>query len=245
MSAIAGLCRFRDPAPVKADLERQARALRDHGRDGGGTWHREGAGLAQCLQRFTPEDLFERQPLKSADGHRVLVADARIDNREALADAFGWSPAEARLRPDSAFLLHAYETWGEACPAELLGSFAFAVWDTRRRSLFAAVDPLGTRQLYYHRAPGRFAFATTPAGLFALPEVPRELDPAGLAQRLVLSGAGFDTTVFRGIERLPGGHRMRVTEAGVERVRYWRLDPHREIRLPSDDAYLQAFEEQF
>ena len=37
---------------------------------------------------------------------------------------------------DSEFILAAYEKWGEECPKHLLGDFAFAIWDTRKRSCF-------------------------------------------------------------------------------------------------------------
>lgn len=40
--------------------------------------------------------------------------------------------------PDSALILAAYEKWGERCPEQLLGDFAFALWDRRQRKLFCA-----------------------------------------------------------------------------------------------------------
>src|SRR3712207_7847246 len=36
---------------------------------------------------------------------------------------------------DAELILRAYEAWGAAAPVRLLGDFAFAIWDPRRRRL--------------------------------------------------------------------------------------------------------------
>ena len=58
------------------DLMKNALALA--GPDSNGMWSGGPAGLGQRQMIFTPEDRFENQPLRSLDGKRVLVSDARI-----------------------------------------------------------------------------------------------------------------------------------------------------------------------
>ncbi|MCB0135497.1 MAG: hypothetical protein KDD75_10355, partial [Caldilineaceae bacterium] len=48
-------------------------ALAAHGADGG-LWLEGSAGLGHRLMRFTPQDVYERQPLVSDDGAIVLVS---------------------------------------------------------------------------------------------------------------------------------------------------------------------------
>ena len=145
MSAIFGLLAVHgDELPGQA-LEAMRSALADHGGDGGGLWALGGAGLGQQLTIATPEDRFERQPLISQDGLRVLVSDGRIDNRPELAGELGL-PWAARTVPDSAFILAAYERWGPDCCRHLVGSFSFAVWDGAvKRLLLSGAGVLGTR----------------------------------------------------------------------------------------------------
>ena len=62
----------------------------------------------------------------------VVVAAARLDDRddrEALCDALGLSPAARAAHDDHALILKAYRRWGGDCPNHLLGDYAFALWD--------------------------------------------------------------------------------------------------------------------
>jgi asparagine synthase (glutamine-hydrolysing) len=248
MSAIFGLVLLNHQTVDRAQLERMNAALATHGADGGGIWRQGHIGLGQRLMRFTPEDFFEGQPLISADGQRVLVSDGRVDNREELlADshqpsAISHSPS---VIPDSAFILRAYEKWGEDCARHLIGSFTFALWDAREQHLLLARSAIGGPSLFYHSTLQTFAFSTMPKGLFALPFIPREFDEQYLADYLAWapkeSGAGF----YRDIYRLLPGNLISVTREGLKVKQYWQPDLKREIRFPRDEEYVQAFDELF
>jgi asparagine synthase (glutamine-hydrolysing) len=248
MSAIFGLLYF-DGQPVAVDnLQRMNGALATYGADGGGIWRQGHIGLGQRLMRFTPEDFFERQPLISADGQRVLVSDGRVDNRgELLAyihqpSAIGHSPS---VIPDSLFILHAYEKWDEDCVRHLIGSFTFALWDAREQRLVLAKSAIGGPSLFYHTTPKTFAFSTMPKGLFALPFIPRELNEQYLADYLTWApkepGAGF----YQNIYRLLPGNLIIVTREGLKVTPCWQPDLKREIRFPRDEEYVEAFDELF
>src|SRR5207245_3221359 len=87
-----------------------------------------------------------------------------------------------RSGTDSEALVHAYEEWGPSCLGRLNGIFAFALWDARSETLFAARDRLGVKPFYYWRdATGDFAFASE---LKALMQVP------GLTEAVVLESVG-------------------------------------------------------
>ena len=253
MSAIFGNIRF-DGNPVeRPSLEAMQSALAAHGADGG-LWLEGSAGLGHRLMRFTPQDVYERQPLVSDDGAIVLVADARLDNRAELlrdckleiGDWVSGQPisnlqSPISTPPDSALILHAYQRWGEACVQHLVGVYAFALWDARAQRLFAARSPIVAPSLYYTTRPGRFAFATAPRGLHALPDLPRALDDTGLLRWLTGLGGDARTTLYRGVNALPSGHWLRASRAGVETGCFWQPDLDREQRFASDDECLEAF----
>ena len=232
--------------PVKTgDMDLINSALAIYGHDGNGIWTGENIGLGNRLSHYTPEDPFELQPLFSLDGRLVLVSDARIDNRPELARKLDFSPAEAEQLPDSAFILAAYEKWGEDCACYLIGVFAFALWNARKRQLLLARSPMGERSLYYHCNSRSFVFATRPKGLFALNFVPRELDRERIADFLVSAPSEPSKTFYRDIHRLAAGHCLVVQSDGVRIRQYWHLNLKHELRLPNDDDYVDAFNELF
>ena len=88
MSGIAGLVCF-DGKPVRRrELERVANALHQYGPDRSDILVENNVGFAHALMRTTPEDRFDRQPLRGASG-ALISADLRLDNREELLTQFG------------------------------------------------------------------------------------------------------------------------------------------------------------
>jgi len=238
MSAIFGVVHF-DGRPLDpVDLAAMRAALAEHGIDGG-LWREGSIGMGQLRLPFTPQDAHERQPLRSEDGSLTLVCDARLDNRRELLSRTDLPS------PDSELILDAYARWGTGCVQHLIGVFAFAVWDARTQSLFAARSPIASPSLVYVAHPDSFAFATMPSGLHALPHVPRALDEVGLVRWLSGAVGTPATTLYQNILTLPTGHWLRAGPEGVKTACYWRPDLAREIHLPHDEDYLGAFNELF
>ncbi len=237
MSAIAGLLRFDGGAVAQHDLERAANALRQFGPDRTGTLADDGVGLAHVLMRMTPEDRFDRQPLRGASG-ALMTADVRLDNRDELIARIGLALPDAAAWPDARVLLAAWERLGEDLWPMLRGPFAAAIWDPRRRVLTLARDQFGLNTVMWHKTERFFAFSTMPNGLFAFAGVPRELSEEKLADFLVLNHADHATTLYRNVFRLPPAHVMQVTaEGAIRQRRYWSPADIKPVRLRSDAAY--------
>lgn len=247
MSGICGLYNL-DGAPVQAaELARMTAPLERRGPDRTGAWHAGPIGLGHTLLATTPEAVFERLPLTHAESGCVITADARLDNRPELLRALDHSERAATLG-DAEIILLAYLRWGEACVERFLGDFAFAIWHPRQQTLFCARDHFGVRPLYIHHTAGRFfVFASEPRAILALPQVPYRINEGRIADFLVedLEGIDFTSTFFEEVYRLEPAHSLTVTPQGVQKRRYWSLEPGEELRLPSDDAYAEAFLEVF
>jgi asparagine synthase (glutamine-hydrolysing) len=237
LGGIAGVARFDTggDASVERLVERQL-AVSEHR---GGQAFRDFDGRAALAARRHEVDLAGG----AGDGDLIVVADARLDDRTALLDALGMDdPARsADDGGDARLILEAYRRWGEACAAHLSGDFAFAVWDRRQGTLYAARDRVGVKQLHYHRAGHTLVFATEiRAVLTALAERPA-LNRAVVAYHLLDVMEDEEATLFEGVRRLAPGHFMLVDEGGVATRRYWALDPSRETRLANDGEYADAY----
>ncbi len=208
-----------------------------YGPDDGRQWSDGTLAMGRRLFRTLPEDADDRQPLESRDGRLVLVADVRLDNRDALIAHFSNAPAaEWRQRSDAAVLLASLERWGEAALDRLAGDFAFALWDARARTLLLARDFRGQRPLHYHRGDGFFAFASMPKGLHALAEIPRAADDQTVAEFVTLIPHTGPRSYFKGIDRVVAAHCVRVSRERVSPRIYWEPARPGSARISVDDA---------
>jgi asparagine synthase (glutamine-hydrolysing) len=244
MSAIAGMIDWRG-GPAAPIMRKALAALALHGRDGEGFWDGGDVALGWRRTILHEEDKTNHQPLTGGGGRFHLVFDGRIDNREELAGILVIHPERARTMPDSAYVLAAFEKWGEDCPRHLLGDFAFAIWDNEKRELFLARDHFGRRPLVYHRTDRFFFFASMPSALFTNPDVPREIDEESFIREICLTRVHAPKTFYRDIARVGGAQSLSVTRDNTRQNKYWRLEDTQDIRFPNDEDYVDALRERF
>jgi len=243
VTALAGIWHRGDALAARDDCARMLTALAPYGPHGTAIVEDGAVAIGRALYRLLPEDRHDTAPQRSADGRFLLVADARIDNRDALADRLGITGGDAAGLCDATFILRAWQRWGEDCVDHLTGDYAFALWDTAEQRFFLARDFIGKRPLVFHRSEGLFAFATMPRGLHALDAVPRRPDEERAAEFLILLPAGGMRSFFEGVETLPPGHVARVDRDGVTIRRHWH-PVRRDLGLRSADDYAEALREQ-
>ena len=176
------------------------------------------------------------------DDRYVLVADARIDNREEVARALPGSEPEGG-EEDARLLRAAYARWGSACVDRLVGVFAFVVWDVQERVLFCARDPVGVRPLYYTFQPHRlFACASSLGALLALQDVPRQINEVRVADYLARRGEDTAATFYEGVLRLPPGHTLTLGTGRDPVVRrYWEFGGRDALHRASDAEFEEGF----
>ena len=161
-----------------------------------------------------------------------ITADARIDGR-----------ADTDLT-DVERIVRAYETWGEDCVDHLIGDFAFAIWDKRRKRLFCARDHFGVKPFFYSRVGNSFVFSSTLNDLRRDARVSDELNETAVNDYLELGlNQDLGTTIFRDIQRLPGGHTLTLANGSLTTRRYWTPAIKNEIRFRDPRAYVEGFNE--
>ena len=176
--------------------------------------------------RGTVEAAGEAELRVDAAAQIAVAANCRLDNRAELCDSLGLRAAERRTVTSGQLLLRAWQRWREACPAQLLGDYAFAVWDAKRRTLFCARDPMGVKPLYYAHGGGRFVFASAVGAVLAAKFVGQELDDATVAAWLTrVSLPATAHTFFAAVRKLPPGHCLTATlgpPVAIKLQRHWR-----------------------
>ena len=128
--------------------------------DSGLEWFADSSsGLA--FRRLSIIDLTAagHQPMSNETGDLWIVFNGEIYNYKELGEELAAKGVRFRSHSDTEILLYAYQTWGEDCLQKLNGMFAFAIYDSRKRKLFAARDRLGIKPFYYHFKNGCLVFS--------------------------------------------------------------------------------------
>jgi asparagine synthase (glutamine-hydrolysing) len=229
-------------------------AIRHRGPDEDGFHVTDGVALG--MTRLSIIDLATgSQPIGNEDGQLQVVFNGEIYNYRALRRRLAAAGHLLKTSGDTETLVHLYEDVGADLVHSLRGMFAFALWDERRQALLLARDRLGIKPLYYWERPDGLAFASELRAFLALPGFRPEIDRAGLASYLAFGYVQDPLSIFRGVRKLPPGHRLTWQRGGGVRVeRYWTparpQDPDRdeaaaveELRarlLDAVDCHLEA-----
>ncbi|MBP3961803.1 asparagine synthase-related protein [Paenibacillus lignilyticus] len=249
MSAIVGIYQHTGHPVSSRDSSGMMEAMERYDADDAQTWT-NGAVFLGCRAKWiTPESVGERMPYYDAERKLGIVADAILDNRRELFELLQVYPAHRGKITDSELILLAYRKWGRHAPEYLIGDFAFVIWDKAKQELFGARDLLGHRSLYYVQGRDRFAFGTTLAPLFALPDVVKALHEPWLAEFMAIpemfESTDVTSTPYRNIHQLPPAHTITVADGRVSLSRYGSLEPRSMLRLSSNQDYEEAFREVF
>ena len=242
MAGIAGIfCADGRPAEI-AELQRMAAAVPDRGLDGVTFWHSGPVAFAHLQFCTTPEALDERQPLVSPGEEACLVWKGRLDNREELIAALAAQGVRPADFTDPGLVLSAYLQWGTDCVQRLVGDFAMALWDARRRRLWCARDYIGIRPFYYYWDGKTFLFAPEIRALLAHPLVSLRINEGMAAELLEGATASRSETLYVDVRRLPSGSGLVIDAAGGDlQISSWWNPDLSLLEYRTDDEYAEHF----
>jgi asparagine synthase (glutamine-hydrolysing) len=147
---------------------------------------------------------------------------------------------------DTEVILAAFDCWGPACVERFNGDWAFAIFDSARRTLFLSRDRYGVKPLYIASCDGRFAFASEIKALLQLAFVGDAVDEEAITDyvllRLMDDG---ETTLYRDIKQLCPGHNMEVDlrTGATTTSRYYRLPPVEGVNIYDSGTARQLADE--
>lgn len=234
MCGIVGLFLPRSAPPRTAPLDRMLATIAHRGPDGRQTWVSED-GRYQCgFARLAIIDLATGdQPLVEEGGRRVLTGNGEIYNYLELRREldYPW-----RTRGDMEPVLPLHDRYGDEFVHHLNGMYGLALYERDRHRLILVRDRLGVKPLYWARvAGGGILFASEIKPLLASGLVEAAIDEAAAAAYLAHGYVPAPATLYRGIAKLPPGHRLVAdAEGGVTVSRYWAPSPAADLPTGAD-----------
>ncbi|QDV32859.1 asparagine synthase (glutamine-hydrolyzing) [Tautonia plasticadhaerens] len=239
MCGIAGFINPDGEAADRSLLARMTGPIAHRGPDGEGAFVDGPVGLGHRLLAIIDPGS-GAQPMGNEDGTVWVSYNGEIYNERDLRSGLESRGHRYRTRCDTESLVHLYEEEGPEFVRRLNGMFALALWDSRRRVLVLARDRMGQKPLFYAVTPrGGLVFGSEPKALLAHPDVPRRLDPAGLARYLFYEYVPAPGSIWGGMAKLPAGHLLQwsVDRGEADVRRYW------EPPTPLPDAEAPPFPE--
>ena len=208
MCGIAGIF-SREAAPDKINTMIEVQSHR--GPDGDGFYLDSSGAASLGHNRLSIIDRSEagREPMHDPKKRYWLTFNGEIYNylelRKELEADYSF-----RSQTDAEVIIAAFEKWGELCLERFIGMFAFAIWDEKTRTLFAARDRFGVKPLYYsYLNNGDLILASEIKALHAA-GISREPDQTTWATYL---SCGFldhsERTFWRGVQSLAPGHKIK------------------------------------
>lgn len=112
---------------------------------------------------------------------------------------------------DTEVILAAYRQWGRECLQRFNGMFAFLLYDSARKILFAARDRFGVKPLYYRVSGSGIAFASEIKQFTALSDWQAKLNGQRAYDFLNWAITDHtDETLFAGVFQLRGGQALEL-----------------------------------
>jgi asparagine synthase (glutamine-hydrolysing) len=233
MCGIAGLIGWKAEAAVQREIvSAMCSRMVDRGPDGGGVAAHPDATLG--MRRLAIVDIAGgEQPMWNDDGSTVIVYNGEVYNASAVRARLEKEGVRFRTRSDTEVVLRLYERDPERVEEELVGMWAFAIHDRRRRRVRLSRDRFGIKPLFWADVGGRAAFASElrcfdpiradAPGTFAF-------DAEAAHAMLAWSYVPETSTIYRGVRRVPPATRVDIDLAtGKQRSRtYWSLRPSTE-----------------
>jgi asparagine synthase (glutamine-hydrolysing) len=216
-----------EPERVGQTLAAMDRSIFHRGPDDNGQFFDDRCALG--MRRLSIIDLGGgKQPIQNETGRYTIVFNGEVYNYLELRAELAELGATFATEGDTEAVVAAYHHWGPAAVSRLRGMFAFTIWDTHERVLFAARDPFGIKPLFVAEGPGGIAFASEKKSLLELApalglgHVDRDLDAAALQHYLLLQYVPEPATLHRAIRRVESGTHVTVRPGGEpEAERYF------------------------
>ncbi len=235
MCGIAGIINFNHTF-TKKRLEEyvfsMGESLSHRGPDDYGLWTSKHADVAFAHRRLSIIDLSAagKQPLLTSDQRYVITFNGEIYNHNEIRAELRKKGVAFRTSTDTEVLLEAFREWGNDCLSHLDGMFAFVIYDTLTRKIFAARDPFGEKPFYYTWIKGTFVFASELHALTQVPGFNLNTNIDRVSEYLALQYFDSERTFYNNAYKLlPGSAFVLDNNAKFQQWQYFSFEPGSKI----------------
>jgi asparagine synthase (glutamine-hydrolysing) len=223
MCGIAGIySHFQLPESTTEIIQHMIEAIRHRGPDEKGFYVDDHITLGQS--RLSIIDLSSgSQPIHNENRQLWIVFNGEIFNYIELRESLLKKGHQFYTSSDTEVILHLFEDLGPECVQHLNGQFAFAIWDSHKRSLFLARDRVGIRPIYYTKINDQFIFGSEIKAIFQNKMITREIDPKVIQQIFTFWTPLPGQSIFKNVHEVKPGHYLVLSNGQIQEKAYWDI----------------------
>lgn len=163
------------------------------------------------------------QPIYNKDKSKVIVFNGEIYNYRELKEELEEKGYKFKTKTDTEVILHGYEEYKEEILNKLRGMFAFVIYDTKEKELFAARDFYGIKPFYYTKMGGTLIFGSEIKSFLIHPHFRKELNTKMLEYYLTFQYSPGKETFFKNVYKLPPGHYLKYKNGKLKVTKYYEI----------------------
>jgi len=182
--------------------------LRKRGPDGIGFWTDRTVHMAHTRLAIIGLDERASEPLENE--RFVLVYNGEIYNFQAIKLRLESEGVPVRGANDAEVLLHAWTRWGSEVLQQLVGFWAFVLYDKQARTLTLVRDQLGIKPLYYWCSKQGVRVASTLRTLLDVTKEPFDLDFSAMSEYVRYQFTFGDRTFVKQVRKVLPGHMVTI-----------------------------------
>ena len=237
---MCGICGYYGSGNDKL-IQQMIACMRHRGPDGEGSWVEEYNKVGLGMTRLAIIDLISgQQPIFNKKKDIICVYNGEIYNYKKIRERLIRKGHRFTTNSDSEVLVHGYEEYGYALPEYLNGMFAFAIYDSRSKSIFCARDRLGIKPFYYYHANKKFYFASEQKAILKALNFMPDISQRSLMRHLIIGFYTGPYSLFKDIRQLPPGYSLTLSEQKISIRPYWKLsDSNKFVSISQKEAVEQ------
>lgn len=225
---MCGLCGFTGEVIDRdAVLKNMTDRITHRGPDSSGVYTDE--TISMGFRRLSIIDIAATgdQPIYNEDKTLVLMFNGEIYNYQALRKILIEKGHRFYTQTDSEVLVHGFEEWKEELLNKLRGMFAFAIWNTKDKSLFIARDFFGIKPMHYTQVGEHFVYGSEIKSILEFPGFEKKFNRNALNNYISFEYSVPPETFFENVFCLMPAHYLWYRGGKVETHRYWepKFDP--------------------
>lgn len=212
--------------------------LRRRGPDDEGLYFNSSSSVGLGHRRLSIIDISSagHQPMHNEDKTVWIVFNGEVYNFKTLKADLELKGHKFSSDADTETVIHLYEEYGEDCLKYIRGMFAFAIWDEKSQTFFAARDRAGKKPFIYSNSGGRFCFASGFSSLLSSRFIEKKINLSAIHYYLTFGYIPSPLTIYQNVFKLPPAHMLLLRDGKLQVKKYWELNYSKKADISEEDA---------